>query len=143
VVGIAAYGAGTQPVDYNQKYWDTFKSSLTQGKSGNATYDSATPAAEQQYSARANLYQQLKAGPSTNDFGQKGAGLPPEMMQLAASYGMINPDGSVNKNWSQLQPAAPRYSAYGKLQPASTNTYYDPSMLAASGSQAGPGGRAY
>jgi hypothetical protein len=97
--------------------------------SGNATYDAQTPAALQEYSARNSLYQSLRSGGTTSDFGAKGNQVPDNLRQLAASYGMLNKDGSLNPNWSQPLPVAPRYSAYGALLPASTNTYYDPSLL--------------
>jgi hypothetical protein len=138
VVGIAAYGAGTQPVDYGGKYWDGVYNALTSPSS-----DPGVPTSQAQYAAKNALYTSwVRGAPSTNDFGQKGPGLPPKIMALAQQYGMINADGSVNQQWSQLQPAAPRYSGYGKLIAPSTNTYIDPSMLSAYGSQAGPGGRA-
>jgi hypothetical protein len=148
VAGIAAFGASRQPYDLKAKYWENVTNALTKGVSGNATYDKATPPAMQKYAAQNELYSTLqKAGVGGNltssDFGKGGNAIPPNVLALAKQYGMLNADGSLNKGWSVKAPVAPRYTGFGQLVPLSTNTYYDPSMLGASGSQAGPGGRAF
>jgi hypothetical protein len=93
-------GMMSQPYTLNKDWWDNFQTSLTKGTSGNANYDKFDSPASQQYQAKQSLYNMILRGPTQNDFGQKGAGIPPQIMSLAQSYGMLNPDGSLNTKWT-------------------------------------------
>jgi hypothetical protein len=143
-LAIAAFGASRQPYDLQAKYWTNMANSLTKGVSGNATYDKATPPAMQQYSAKNSLYQMLQqtgggGNLTSSDFGKGGNAIPPNILALAKQYGMLNADGSLNKNWSAKQPVAAS-AANGWGTRLSTNTYIDPGMGGGLGS---PGGGAY
>jgi len=112
-LAVAAYGASTQPYTLSSDWYNNFYRSLTQGTSGNATYDEYDSPSQQEYQAKGTLFNMLLSGPTHNDFGQSGAGLPPQFMQLAEQYGMLNPDGSLNTSWTQGSAPAPMYSGGG------------------------------
>lgn len=104
MAGIVGAALGTQPYTLDATYWNRMRSGLTQGTSGNATYDKYTPPAQQEYNSKENLYNMLKqygTGPMTHSgFGQGANRIPGDVVALAKSYGMLNADGSLNKNWS-------------------------------------------
>ena len=120
----------SQPYKLGGAWYDNMYSKLTNGTSGNETYDKFTSPEVQKNDAQYSLYAMLQQGPTHNAFGQAGAPLPEKFMKLAASYGMLNADGSVNNNWRR---GPQLISSDGSVNP---NPNY---VFSGAGSAGGPG----
>lgn len=98
----AILGAGTAPYRLTSGWWNTLDKQLSSGKTGNATYDANTPPDQVQYKAKVSLYQMLlnQGGDTALYGGAKGNKIPSGFMDKARQYGMLNPDGTVNRNWN-------------------------------------------
>ena len=99
---IAYAGLSTAPYRLSADWWKQMNTSLTQGTSGNSTYDQNTSPAQQEYNAKQSLYRMLQSqgGDTAVIGGASGNNIPQAFKDMAKSYGMLNADGSVNAKWS-------------------------------------------
>lgn len=112
-LGAGAIGAGvtyaalsTAPYRIQADWWKNLNTQLTQGKSGNATYDQYADPALVKYKAQTSLYRMLQSqgGDTSIIGGAKGNNIPQAFRDMAMKYGMLNADGSVNPNWRGVDP---------------------------------------
>lgn len=99
---ITYMGLTTAPYRASAKWWSGLGTSLTSGKSGNATYDANTPPDQQIYNSKQSLYRMLQNQGSAKAIagGANGMQVPQGILDQAKKFGMLNADGSVNTKWN-------------------------------------------
>lgn len=135
MAGITGAALLTQPYNVQRKYWNDITRGITEGKSGNATYDANTPPDQQQWHSKVALFNMIKqygTGPMTHSVaGAGGNRIPGDILALAKKEGMVNADGSVNTKYdpgpdpfvARQRMLSGRDPVTGKLLPHMT---YDP-----------------